>query len=80
METQLPTSSNSDVSELPERHCGRCQCWFEADPALFFQSDWALCPACTKILLPKPGAPILSARLITSVARRQPRRSDNSHD
>lgn len=35
------------------RHCGRCQIDFEADPTLFFQTDWALCPACQEILLPR---------------------------
>ncbi|MGH9059729.1 MAG: hypothetical protein ACRDZY_09485 [Acidimicrobiales bacterium] len=37
---------------LTARHCGRCQRSFAGDPALFFQTDWALCPACTEILLP----------------------------
>jgi hypothetical protein len=37
---------------LPERHCGRCQRAFPGDPTLFFQTDWALCPACEAILLP----------------------------
>lgn len=36
---------------LPERHCGRCQVSFPGDPTLFFQTDWALCPACEEILL-----------------------------
>lgn len=37
----------------PQRHCGRCQGAFDGDPSLHFQSEWALCPACTSILLPK---------------------------
>lgn len=36
----------------PDRHCGRCQRAFPADPKLFFQTDWALCPECKEILLP----------------------------
>lgn len=35
------------------RHCGRCQREFDADPALYFQTDWALCPECQDILLPR---------------------------
>lgn len=46
------------AAAVPERHCGRCQCAFPADPTLFVQSDWALCPECTAILLPgRPSAP-----------------------
>ena len=42
----------------PDRHCGRCQSAFPGDPTLYFQTDWALCPACTAILLPgRPAAP-----------------------
>jgi hypothetical protein len=41
-----------DVQPVPERHCGRCQRAFAGDPALFFQTDWALCPECEAILLP----------------------------
>ena len=37
---------------LGQRHCGRCQNAFPGDPSLFFQTDWALCPACSTILLP----------------------------
>jgi hypothetical protein len=37
----------------PDRKCGRCQCSFPGDPALCFQSEWALCPACSAILLPE---------------------------
>jgi hypothetical protein len=37
---------------LPKRRCGRCQCEFDGDPNLFFQTDWALCQACGEILLP----------------------------
>jgi hypothetical protein len=39
---------------LPERTCGRCRRRFDGDPALYFQTDWGLCPECTAILLPKP--------------------------
>jgi hypothetical protein len=48
---------------LLERHCGRCQRAFPGDPTLFFQTDWALCPACQAILLPKrPATPPSGAR------------------
>lgn len=60
---------------LPERHCGRCQCAFPGDPTLFFQTDWALCPACEEILFsrrtvtPPTGRPngsaVLTAEVIT---------------
>ena len=51
------------VVALPHRRCGRCQCAFPGDPTLFFQTDWALCPACEAILLPgrpaaRPLAPV----------------------
>lgn len=41
------------------RHCGRCQEDFDADPTLWFQTEWVLCPACHEILLPQraTGAP-----------------------
>lgn len=39
--------------QVPPRHCGRCQGAFDGDPALFFQTDWALCPSCEAILLKK---------------------------
>jgi len=42
----------ADGAPLPTRHCGRCQCEFDGDPNLFFQTDWSLCPACADILLP----------------------------
>lgn len=43
---------------VPDRHCGRCQSGFPGDPTLYFQTDWALCPACAAILLPgRPAAP-----------------------
>ena len=45
----LPTTS---ALPLPKRRCGRCQCEFDGDPNLFFQTDWALCPPCGDILLP----------------------------
>lgn len=41
-----------DGQPLAQRHCGRCQCAFEADPDLLFQTDWSLCPACAEVLLP----------------------------
>ena len=57
MRAQMSSSGISERSEsLPERHCGRCRRFFEADPQLFFQTDWALCPECTEILLPRPPA------------------------
>jgi hypothetical protein len=37
---------------VPKRTCGRCQREFDGDPDLFFQTEWALCPACADILLP----------------------------
>ena len=37
---------------LAKQRCGRCQCEFDGDPNLFFQTDWALCPPCGDILLP----------------------------
>ncbi len=52
MGTQNLTEDHDRVAVTrPERHCGRCQCAFPADPTLFFQTDWALCPACEAILL-----------------------------
>lgn len=43
---------------LATRRCGRCQKAFAADPGLFFQTDWALCPECEEILLPqRPDRP-----------------------
>jgi hypothetical protein len=42
----------TDGVPLPKRRCGRCQCEFDGDPNLFFQTDWALCPPCGDILLP----------------------------
>ena len=53
MGTQKSTEDQVRVeARLQERHCGRCQCAFPGDPTLFFQTDWALCPACEAILLP----------------------------
>ncbi len=37
--------------QIPQRRCGRCQGAFDGDSALFFQTDWALCPRCQEILL-----------------------------
>ena len=45
-------AAQADGVPLPKRRCGRCQCEFDGDPALFFQTDWALCPPCADILLP----------------------------
>jgi hypothetical protein len=62
MGAQIPSGKDVDSqgrSELSSivsptlRHCGRCQQPFAPDPELFFQTDWALCPACEKILLPE---------------------------
>jgi hypothetical protein len=53
---------------LPERHCGRCQRAFPGDPTLFFQTDWALCPACEAILLPRRPAASASGQSPGSVA------------
>ena len=41
-----------NVIPLEKRHCGRCQCEFDGDPDLFFQTDWALCHPSADILLP----------------------------
>jgi hypothetical protein len=50
-----------DAEPAAQRRCGRCQQSFDADPDLFFQTDWALCPACTEILMPRRmGAPATS--------------------
>jgi hypothetical protein len=58
-----------DGIELPPRHCGRCQRAFEGDPDLFFQTDWALCPECTEILLPsRRTAPSRSPKSIPAGA------------
>jgi hypothetical protein len=35
-----------------QRVCGRCRRTLEDDPTLVFQTDWALCPTCTGVLLP----------------------------
>jgi hypothetical protein len=35
-----------------DRVCGRCRAHFPGDPDLFFQTDWALCPDCSAILMP----------------------------
>ncbi len=55
MTVELEELTQSELP-APDRHCGRCQCAFPGDPTLFFQTDWALCPACTAILLPRPAA------------------------
>lgn len=44
------------MTETEPRHCGRCQREFDGDPWLYFQTDWALCPTCREILLPRPAA------------------------
>jgi hypothetical protein len=51
-EPQLPVAF-PDAEPVAQRHCGRCQRGFEADPDLFFQTDWALCPDCSAILMPR---------------------------
>ncbi len=51
-EADTASEAESIIVPLPARHCGRCQCAFPGDPTLFFQTDWALCPACTAVLLP----------------------------
>lgn len=57
MRTQMSSSGSPEKSgSLPERHCGRCRRSFEGDPQQFFQTDWALCPQCREILLPRPPA------------------------
>lgn len=58
---RVDESTNGDnvaAEPVPTRRCGRCQYAFPGDPTLFFQTDWALCPACREILLPSgPVAP-----------------------
>jgi len=45
------------MSDVPtsDRVCGRCRASFAGDPELFFQTDWALCPDCSAVLMPKSG-------------------------
>jgi hypothetical protein len=52
---ELTKQDNVLSVPLPPRHCGRCQSAFPGDPTLFFQTDWALCPPCASILLPRPA-------------------------
>ena len=47
-----PLINGEEVPPLPKRRCGRCQCEFDGDPNLYFQTDWALCAPCGDILLP----------------------------
>ena len=66
MRAQMNTVQEDGVP-LPKRRCGRCQCEFDGDPTLFFQTDWALCPPCAEILLPSlqttpPVVPLPLAR------------------
>ena len=42
---------------VPDRRCGRCQGAFPGDPGLTFQTDWAVCPACAAVLMPRPPTP-----------------------
>jgi DNA-directed RNA polymerase subunit RPC12/RpoP len=46
---------------VPDRRCGRCQKPFPGDPALAFQTDWAVCPACSAVLMPRPSNPVRSS-------------------
>jgi hypothetical protein len=57
---------------LQERHCGRCQGAFPGDPTQFFQTDWALCPACQAILLPRRPAAPASTPSLRSIAPAAP--------
>jgi hypothetical protein len=51
-------ASSPLVAVVADRRCGRCQRPFPGDPALTFQTDWALCPDCAAILMPRPaGSP-----------------------
>lgn len=58
------TSETPEVVEVGEadslantqRHCGRCQLVLLDDPELSTQPPWALCPACSAILLPKDAS------------------------
>lgn len=49
----MSTPAGTGADSPPERLCGRCRSVIEDDPALFFQTDWVLCPPCAAILLPR---------------------------
>jgi hypothetical protein len=40
---------------VPPRQCGRCRMMFEGDPMLDVRArqEWAVCPSCEAILLPR---------------------------
>jgi NAD-dependent SIR2 family protein deacetylase len=40
---------------VPPRQCGRCRMMFEGDPTLDTRArrEWAVCPSCEAILLPR---------------------------
>jgi hypothetical protein len=48
----MPAQTVVPALPAPARQCGRCQGALEADPELFFQTDWVLCPQCAEVLLP----------------------------
>jgi hypothetical protein len=51
-----PEAPAASDEPLTQRRCGRCQRSFDGDPTLYVQTDWALCPECSEILLPgRPG-------------------------
>lgn len=51
-----------DDHETPQRQCGRCRAHFPGDPTLYFQTGWALCPACEEILMGGPGGKRMAPR------------------
>lgn len=44
-----------DSNGVPPRQCGRCRMMFDGDPTLDIraQREWAVCPSCEAILLPR---------------------------
>jgi len=58
METRSEAYVPTTMATVPARRCGRCQREFPGDPDLFFQNDWALCPPCAEILMPRRLRPV----------------------
>jgi hypothetical protein len=44
-----------DSGGVPPRQCGRCRMMFDGDPTLDIRArrEWAVCPSCEAILLPR---------------------------
>ena len=53
MGTRVLVEGDERIAGSTERQCGRCRRAFPGDSDLFFQTDWALCPECEAVLLPK---------------------------